>query len=152
MAEVITAKDLVIPAQAQAGGMMNDIKDLNDFVKNISQVMQQMAQLKGQYQGIAGTKQETPVLTSHAPNLPSTKEVYIPMEIDQKKVKAMLYDLLTVQAPKLPPDIQEYKIKDIIGENWDKLKINIMGSEINSSQLMEAISIQLTEQIKRCSK
>lgn len=122
----------------------NNLKELTDLAKVVENIIIKVVEIQ--------SRRPQPIVTASngAPATPMIQ--YVEKQIDEKKVIDGLRDLLVNTATKLPEDIQELKIKDLIGENFKTLKVKVMGIDATGENLLEIITSQLVQQMKSCYK
>lgn len=164
MGELITASNLnPIPAAPpaipgaplpQSGGFninMSDIKEILSLVKDGIQNFKEIQAMRAQFQPAAqNLNQIGGTAAPIAPGAPpptivqEVKMIQTKMTVDRVKLKTLLSDLITNQANKLPNDIKERKISELIGENWNKFTYKHKGViNIDSNFIMETLVEQL---------
>lgn len=129
--------------------------NIQNLLNSAKGLIQEVVKVKGSMQSA-----QPPIIQSAPQQHPQIqiqeKEVRVPMELDKEKVKIFLIDLLTKQALKLPPEIQEKQIKDCIGDNYAKFNIDysVMGKSFNlkSDEVINIVVNNMVEALKNCQK
>lgn len=157
MGAIITADDLK-PSTPSGGGF--SVKEFEGMMGLLERMFDKAIKLKQMKEANSGnqTLQSSPVgVPQQVVNTP-TKEVIIHQkkELDETKVKQFIEELIVKIADKLPDDIKEMKIGDIVGENFKNFKYSIrkMGVtfEIDHSVITEELTKQFMETIPKLEK
>ena len=177
MAEVITGKDLQSAGTAitgatnsEGGGMANELKGIKELADTVDSILSKLTQMKGKYTGgqqqsQKPAQQNFPQQTPYAPSTANTTQqqpkqeeriVYKdkPINIDKDKVKTMIHELIVNEAPKkLPNDIQEKQISDMIGENFQNFKYNYKNIvTVGSDKILDVFAEQLVKMMENLQK
>jgi len=124
---MITADDI---KEASSDWNLKEIKEVLGIVKDILGAKQQEAppsKLHGSPRAIQDNKN------------PIQKEVAKPMQVDTGQLKIFFSDLLRVHATKLPANVQEMQVKDLIGDNFEQIKIKHLGMTIDADTILDGI-------------
>lgn len=160
MGELITAKQLSPPAPVAipagtplpamgGGGGGFDLKDIKDIVSSASELVKNIKEISEMRQKMNPTP--PPVdLTERgiaAPPMPTPPRA-APARVDRAKLRALLRDLIVNQAKKLPQDIQEMRVADLIGERFEAFTYRYKGVvSIDSATLLDTVSDKLADSI-----
>lgn len=157
MGEILTSKDLLPVAKAtetatiQTG--LNDLntglKDIQNLANTVDSILTKISQMRGNKTNSQQFPQGSPTEIKSTNERVIEKVVYQMKPIDRTKLKALLSELLIVQANRLPTDIKDKKVSELIGENFKNFKYNFLDVEISSDQLLELITVQMAESIDR---
>lgn len=156
MGEVITATQISPPAvpvpvapgtplPSPNNGFTIDIKDIKEMLSLVSEGIKnfkEIAQMRNQ--------QQVPITqaVSGAEPVPISTQKKVEYVIDRKKLKAFLSDVIINQARKIPEDIQNKKLSELIGENFQKFNYKFKGMvNINSEFLIDTLTEQVANQV-----
>lgn len=158
MAEIITKADIIKTPQPNAltlpqNGLNvgNDLKEFKEFADTIKDILKEFNQLRGIMPTPTAQKPNNDFEGSSGvnPTINQTNEVRTmkqPIFLEVEEVKGLLKNLLVVQAEKLPSQIKEKKIDEIVGANFEKFEYNHMGLlTIDAERILNIISAQTTE-------
>jgi len=129
MGTIISADDI---KEASSDWNLKEVKEILGIVKDIFGAKQQQQEAPvSKLHGSPRVIQDNKNLIPH--------EVAKPMQVDTGQLKIFISDLISVHALKLPEDIKEMQVKDLIGDNFDDLKVKHMGISVSPEDLIDGI-------------
>lgn len=161
MGELITAQALNPPTPAavlpgaplptQSGGFdLRDIKEIvqvaADAIKNIKEIKEMTSKMAPAPapQSLGSQLEPVPVSATVQPVRPVTMNA----RVDRARLRALLNDLVVVQAAKLPDDIKQKKLDELIGQNFVAFKYQYQGAiNVDGGILLDIVTDQLANSI-----
>ena len=153
-----------VQGQGEIGNLVQDLKGLKELADTVDSILSKVVAMRGK----SGQKKtETQGFTGHAQQVPPTtmssgtseqkvevreveKVVYVTKRIEPEKIKAMLEDLLYIQAQeKLPDEIKQRPVSDLIGDKFkNEFKFMFKGIiPVNADQILDTMSKELSKMI-----
>lgn len=138
----------------EVGQVKNTIKDLTEFARVVNDAITKVSEMRGIKKDSGdGMIRQSPTTESFKPTQHTieVKEVPTWKAIDRSIVKAWLWDVVTVQADKLPQDFKDRKIGDVLGSNFKNFKYEIpeFGVELGADKLVDILNGQICEIIDK---
>lgn len=153
----------------EIAGFHSTMKEFQGMLGTVDGIIKNIMKLKGIQEGQQGGLQGSPSqIQSSKPNpqIPpptSQEEKIIPQQqittseerkevpkLDSQRVYALLYDLIVVQAEKLPQEVKDKQLKEITGENFKTYTFMYKGIiPVGHDQILATITEQVVEAIHK---
>lgn len=152
MATVIGAADLTRAATPQAGAL-SELQQMQRFAETIGEVIKNVMQIRSQMQPPASAQPQLGMKGSPADVQSNTTTVErIPLKLDRDKLRAFLKDVLSVQAEKLPQELKDAKLGDVLGKNFESFTFLYSGVvRINADMILDKMTDAFLSVVPRMS-
>jgi len=162
MGEIITTQNLnneKISSVISSDSSSWKPNDLKEILQSVSGILQTFMSVRASIMKTA----EAPQMPVQTPYKESSKEenikviekeVFITKPLNKDKINNLLRDLLINQADKLPEDIKEMQVKDLIGQNWADFIYNFkkagLSFSLNARDIEQVIADNLIKSLGVC--
>ena len=139
MGTVINAGDI---APSSEGINFKEIKEVLNLVNNI------VGKVRGGSEPAPQLPRGSPRRIQQDKNPPPQPEIKN-VQIDQGQLKILIHDLIYTHSLKIPEEIKDMKVGDVIGENFDNLKVKHMGIPVSPENIIDAIVDNTAKSVNR---
>lgn len=150
-----TVGNIISPSEESLGGELDGLVKILDSANNL---ISKIVSLKGNIVPPQPKEATTQMnlkgspaqISSGIPKNPLSQQkkekevVNMNKKLSSERIKNFVWDLMINQTKKIPPEVLEMKIEDVVGENFKKFNFKYMRiMKINSTILVDIITKQL---------